>query len=174
MMILGAHAARPGRPGTAPGRWPATSRLRPVPGRWNLVLLAHPRCPCTRASLAELARIMARSRGRLAATVVLYHPEGTPESWAQTDLAAQAAAIPNTRVVADAGGAEAERFGAATSGQVVLFDPEGRRHFEGGITSTRGHEGDSLGRAAILDLIQRGVAERPAAPVFGCSIRGDG
>lgn len=172
--ILEAHAARPGRQGEAPADWPAASRVVPVPGRWNLVMLAHPRCPCTRASLAELARLLTRSGDALAAHVVVYHPEGTPASWAATDVARSAATIPGATVVADEGGREAGRFGAATSGQVVLFDPAGRRRFAGGITPSRGHEGDSAGRSAILDLMARGAAERPSSPVFGCSIRGDG
>ena len=38
----------------APARWPAPSRIELIPGQPTLALFAHPKCPCTRASLAEL------------------------------------------------------------------------------------------------------------------------
>ncbi len=68
-------------------------------------------------------------------------------------------------------GDEARRFGAATSGHVMLYDAAGRLHFSGGITPARGHEGDSLGRDAVIDLIEAyRSAGRRCSPVFGCPL----
>ncbi len=84
----------------------------------------------------------------------------------ETDLAA----LPGLTIWPDLGGEEARRFGMATSGHVLLYDPEGRRIFSGGITPARGHRGDNRGRQAVLDRIlgtERGIAE---SPVFGCAL----
>jgi len=66
---------------------------------------------------------------------------------------------------------------------VLLYDAAGALRFSGGITAARGHEGDSMGAAAILSLLSaaspavtaalapeaRQTALR-AAPVFGCPL----
>ena len=45
--------------------------------------------------------------------------------------------------------------------------------FEGGITSSRGHAGDSVGRSALeARLLDSGPAD-DGAPVFGCSLHRD-
>ena len=72
----------------------------------------------------------------------------------------------------DLDGVEAQRFGAATSGQAFLYNQAGALLFKGGITASRGHSGDNLGRDAVVDLVTSGVASVSAAPVFGCSLLG--
>jgi len=56
-------------------------------------------------------------------------------------------------IVTDADGAEANRFGAETSGHTLLFDFGRRLLFSGGITDSRGHTGDNAGESAIVALI---------------------
>src|SRR5438105_2192626 len=49
-----------GEPGTPPARWPSASAIAPARERPTLVMLLHPRCPCSRASVEELDRVLAR------------------------------------------------------------------------------------------------------------------
>jgi len=72
-------------------------------------------------------------------------------------------------VLRDEDGAEAARFGAATSGTVALYR-DGKLLFNGGITPARGHEGDSFGKERLVSLLTTGKADRNDAPVFGCSL----
>jgi len=74
------------------------------------------------------------------------------------------------QVMRDDDGVEAARFGAATSGQVILYDRDGGLLFTGGITASRGHAGDNDGRNAIVSLLGRGRETRHSSPVFGCSL----
>ena len=69
----------------------------------------------------------------------------------------------------------ARRYGAATSGYAVLYAPDGRLAFAGGITAGRGHEGDNAGEDAILDAINSGPAGGcpTRMPVFGCALFDD-
>ncbi len=170
LYLLARHAATPGADGAVPGTWPAGTALAPPHGRALLLVFAHPRCPCTRATLSELARLMPRVGTRVEARVVFYHPTGTDPSWGDTGLRAQAVAIPGVTVVPDADGAEARRFGAETSGAAVLYDATGARVFHGGLTAARGHEGASAGTEAIASWAQGHPRGRSATPVFGCSI----
>ena len=172
VLALWRYELAPGADAAAPAVWPAASRLPRADDRATLVMLAHPRCACTRASLAELERLMARAGGRLTAQVLFVRPPEVAAAWTDGDLWARAAAIPGVHVERDDGGLEAARFGARTSGDVVVYDPAGRLLFEGGITSARGHEGDNPGRSAILAALAAPPADAAAAPVFGCPLAG--
>jgi len=153
-----------------PARWPAQSAIAPIAGRATIVMLAHPHCPCTRASLAELAVLMNRIGDRANAHVLFVRPPHVGEDWEQTDLWRTAARIPGVTVRTDVDGAEAKRFAAATSGQTVVYDDDGRLVFEGGITGSRGHEGDNAGLLRIISLVNRGRADGDKSPVYGCPL----
>ena len=79
MGALWAYSNQPGQPGDPPARWPGASSIRPVPGRATLVMAAHPHCPCTRASLGELALIMRHAQQTATCHVLFYRPSGFPE-----------------------------------------------------------------------------------------------
>ena len=164
------YSRAPGAVGKPARQWPATSRIQLDPQHATLVMVAHPRCPCTRASLGELARLMAQCPGRLTAFVILPIPAGSPEEWEQTDLWRGAKAIPGVTVICDLGGGQARSFGVVTSGHTLLYDARGRLIFSGGITESRGHEGDNAGQSAIVDLALQGSAAISAVPVFGCPL----
>jgi hypothetical protein len=93
-----------------------------------------------------------------------------PADWASTGLAQRAAAVPGVTLVRDEGGREATRFRALASGLTVLYGPDGRRLFSGGITASRGHEGDSFGRRRLLAILDGHPADRDESPVFGCAL----
>jgi hypothetical protein len=167
---LWSYESTPGASAAAPGLWPAASRIKPDADRATLVMLAHPHCPCTRASMNELARLMTQARGRVTAYVLFVKPAGFSDEWVQSDLWSSAAAIPGVTPVMDDGGDEAALFHAETSGQTVLYDAAGNLLFRGGITSARGHAGDNAGRTAIVSLLTSDEAEERDTPVFGCPL----
>jgi hypothetical protein len=168
--ILWHYENTPGIPAiAAPAQWPSDSHIQ----RSNLatlIMIVHPHCPCSRASLAELARLMAQAQGRVTAFVLFNKPPKVSRHWEHTDLWDTAAAIPGVNVMADDEGIEARRFHAATSGQTMLYDKDGNLLFSGGITDGRGHEGDNPGRSAIVSFLTISEADRTETPVFGCPI----
>jgi hypothetical protein len=167
---LAVYESRPGAAADGPRDWPADSRLAREPGRWTLVLFLHPRCPCSKATLEELAELTPRFADRLRTYAVFCKPEGTPEGWEQTAMWRQAASIGGVTACSDEGDAERRRFGARTSGQVFLYDgKDGRLRSCGGITRARGMAGPNAGRRAVESLL----SGRPAAaegPVYGCPL----
>lgn len=170
MKLLLDFQVKPGVAANPPPLWPASARIPRAPGQHLLLVIAHPRCPCTRATLGELARIMARADRGLQAYVLFVVPPGRDARWAKADLWHGASQIPGVRLVLDADGTEARRFGVATSGQALVYDAAGRLAFAGGITAGRGHAGDNAGEAAIVSLVRRDSAERSITPVFGCAL----
>src|SRR4051812_7666363 len=71
---LAHYENRAGTSGATPDSWPAGSRIARSNNNYTLVMLAHPRCPCTRASMSELAQIMARVHGKMRAYVLFLKP----------------------------------------------------------------------------------------------------
>jgi hypothetical protein len=161
----------PASAGLPPKMWPSESRIQRTLGLPTIVVMAHPRCPCTKATIGELALLMARLQNRVTATVVFVRPNGVPEKWEETDLWHDAQQIPGVRVKNDPGGKEAALFGAQASGQAVLYDAAGQLQFSGGITASRGHSGDNAGRSAIVGVVTSGKAEQRQTPVYGCYLR---
>jgi hypothetical protein len=155
-------------------KWPAGSKLAHDARVSTLAVFLHPQCPCSRASIAELERLFANLQLRNATAPVLYViatlPESEPGGWLETDTVKRAINLPGARLVADRSGTEAARFGALTSGTVMLFDTAGRRLYAGGITAARGQEGWNAGRDAIENLLQGKRTANPTTPVFGCRL----
>ena len=170
LWMLWGYENTPGKAAEPPREWPADSKILPARDHATLVMLAHPHCPCTRATIGELASIMAHSQGRLTAYVLFLKPTGFSEEWEKSDLWQSAASIPGVTAVIDDEGAEANRFHAATSGQTVLYDAGGRLLFSGGITASRGHYGDNAGQSAIVSLVNSGAADLTETSVFGCPL----
>ncbi len=171
--VMLAYANSAGPVTEARSTWPTDSRLRADSARANLVLLIHPRCPCSRATLGELQEILRLYRGRVTTHVVFLKPRQFSDEWVKTDLWHSVAEMPEVRVSFDEDGLEARRFGATTSGHVALFDDSGRLMFHGGITVSRGHRGDNVGRRKVIDLLTGATAEPAEHPVFGCSLFDD-
>jgi hypothetical protein len=169
---MATYSNRPGQAAHAPERWPSASRLSRDSARPTIVMLAHPQCDCTRASLMELAKVMARAPGQATALVVFMMPAGVDDSWQDTSLWHLASRIPGVTVIRDEHGAEAARFGVATSGQTLMYDAGGRLVFSGGTTAARGHEGDNTGVTALLALLGGRAPAASTTPVFGCELFG--
>lgn len=156
--------------GGAPTAWPEGMPIERAGDRATVVMLAHPRCPCTRASIEELAALV-DELGPAARTFVLFAaPPSAPEDWAESDTWRRASALPGVTVVRDVGGVAARRLGAVVSGHTVVFDRGGRLIFSGGVTSARGHAGDSEGRRRIVALLHGQGEVLTVAPTFGCDI----
>lgn len=64
----------PGLPASAPRSWPAATMVPRTPGTWSLVMLVHPHCSCSRASVKELAEVVEKSRRDVQTTVLVYRP----------------------------------------------------------------------------------------------------
>ena len=164
------YKSTPGIAAAPPASWPEASRIEPAHDKPTLVMFAHPKCTCTRASLHELGELLARVDEPARVVVAFVLPDGTGEDWNDTDLWHSAEAIPGVTVVADHGSREANLFASRTSGTALLYDAGGRLEFAGGITSMRGHEGDSLGQERMVALLNGHAADRPTSPVFGCDL----
>ena len=164
------YSEAPGIARSAPDAWPTKSKLLRDRDRPTLVMFLHPRCPCSRASVGELERLLANVHGKLDVCVAFVVPPGAADTWEETDLTRRIGSLQGVRHYTDKDGTEAHLFGAETSGQTMLYDSTGKLRFRGGITAGRGHAGDNPGRSALEDLVLRGEANSTGTPVFGCAL----
>lgn len=153
-----------------PLTFPPESRIERRTDLPTLIFFAHPKCPCTRASLHELERLMTDVDGKLQVFMVFIKPKDESEEWTETDLRKSAEAIPNVKVLIDEGERETNIFNAQTSGLVLFYDINGTLRFNGGITASRGHEGDNAGRQAIFEIITKEADKSTETFVFGCPL----
>jgi hypothetical protein len=171
MGLLAAYANTAGKSSPAPG---TISRSQDATsGRLQLNMFLHPHCPCSVASVNELARIMSRCAAQLDATVYFVRPESRPDDWERGSLWNLASSIPGVNVKSDVGGRIAKRFNASTSGEVFVYDRLGEFRFQGGITAARGHAGDNLGQSAVIAIALGGKTDVERSPVFGCPLRAE-
>lgn len=160
----------PSRAGTPSVNWPTSPRVSLNRQNPTLLMFVHPHCPCTRASLHELSLLMTRCQGAVDAYVIAHQPPGTSEEWVKTDLFDFASQIPGVSVLADRGGLLAKQFEAETSGETVVYDTSGKLRFHGGITASRGHQGDNVGRSSVVSLLTQNATLVSDTCVFGCSL----
>jgi hypothetical protein len=161
----------PGAVSAAPDRWPAGSALRLDPRYPTVVMFVHPHCPCSRASLHELLLLVTHCGKQMKPIVVFLKPRGFESGWEKTDLWETARSIPGTTCFADVDGKETARFRARVSGETLVYDAAGNLLFQGGITVSRGHEGDNAGRSAIESILAGEPVALRHTPVYGCSLR---
>jgi hypothetical protein len=167
MALVDRHAAIAANDESALRLWPSGGALARDPRGPTLVCFIHPRCPCSRATLRQLERVVARAPR--AATLVVYRADPGVDVQASASWAL-GGRLPGARRVLDPGGAEARRFGAHTSGLVMLFDAGGAMRFRGGVTPTRGHEGDNEGADALEAALRNPTTSTRLARVFGCGL----
>ncbi len=167
---LWSYESTPGLAGTPPSQWPSSSMIPLAGDRPTLVMLAHPRCPCTRASLGELASVMAHGNGRIRAYVLFIKPSGSSDDWEKTDLWQSASRIPGVIVLKDSEGFEAGLLNTATSGHTLVYSKQGQLVFSGGITGSRGHFGDNVGEGSVVAILKEEVPEQTETSVFGCPL----
>jgi hypothetical protein len=159
----------PGAAAAAHATWPSQSRVPRVDGAWTLVMLVHPHCSCSRASITELEAIIEKAPRSVRSYVLVYRPREFPANWERGDVYDSAMRLHRTKVLIDEDGNEAARFGGFTSGQTFLYDGAGKLRFEGGITLLRGHAGLNSGRADVIHIARTGTG-KGSHPVFGCAI----
>jgi hypothetical protein len=176
MWKLHRYEATPGPSAASPQKWPTPSQITLDKNRHTLVMFVHPRCPCSAASIEQLDKIVARCGDRVSSYVLAVIPDGAPLGFLEKSRTIKAAAaIPGVRVLTDPGEREASRFGAETSGHVLLYGRDGRLEFSGGITESRGHAGDNAACEAVVALINGDVPTAKLvdrSSVYGCSLSG--
>ena len=162
------YESTPGEQQPVPARWPGSSLVSVDSERATLMMFVHPLCTCTRASLVELREALDATNRSPSVWIVLLSPQGIVKDWSEY-IAAIAQRVPEAKVVTDVDGKTADRFGASTSGHVVVYDRGGELMFSGGITEGRGHVGDNASRRDLIAAL-RGGERTHDHPIFGCGL----
>lgn len=164
------YSNTPGIPAIPRMKWPIESSFVRKAGIPLFMIFVHPHCPCSAATLGELERLLVYIKGKSEIKVIFFKSD-MKNDWMQSSLWQKAQSLPGVEVLADPNGIEARKFGAVTSGQTFLYDSIGNLIFRGGITPSRGHQGDSVGRDMVLSYFKTGIVQTVETPVFGCSLK---
>lgn len=167
-----AFEGRPNVQAAHPTKFPRDTALVASATGDTLLMFIHPKCPCTSASLNELAVLSTRCGGELNATAVFVKPHNAPDGWERTDYWERAQRIPGVRVVLDESAKEARTFGALTSGETFVYNHDRELVFSGGITGGRGHEGDNQGLDRVIGIIRNTTNRCASTNTYGCALNG--
>ena len=156
-----------------PSTWPSATILSSDRAtRPTLVVLAHPQCSCTRASLGELAEALARADDQT------QDLRPVPEARRVHRGLAPKRFVAHGREPARRHGRSRRRRQRGAPFRRIAHQVRrccttqpGDLLFSGGITGARAHRGDNDGRRAIVALLEsRSRRPAPATNVFGCSL----
>lgn len=164
--IVHAQMAAAGESHPAPTTWPDDTSLALDANAPTILVFAHPRCPCTRATIRQLATIPPEARPCV--TLVLSGP--ALRTYENQPLATLADEVLSAHIALDPSGADARRFGAHTSGHIVAYSPSGQLLFSGGVTPGRGHEGPTDALTTLTLALRDHTPSPRTASVFGCPI----
>ncbi len=152
-------------------KWPGKTTIEDRENRSHLLVFLHPKCTCSLATMDQLRDIHTKfCSPTVQTTFVFFCPSQAPDSWVATSLWQSAEEFSGARCLVDRNGVETQKFGASTSGHVILFDHDNRRLFTGGITRSRGHSGANPGAEALIRHLGGDKDPTPSFPVFGCSM----
>ena len=138
----------------------------------TLLLFLHPKCPCSLATVNELERALESGRDSIELRIGLYCPPSQSDDWTETKLKKLAERIAPGSTFVDRSAEEARRFGVLTSGHMLAYSASGKCLFSGGITSSKGHEGDNRGSSELQKIINGDQRLLFKHPVFGCPLIG--
>jgi hypothetical protein len=170
-MMLAKHENTPGDVGSTAETWIAGAPIERAADRATLIMFVHPRCPCVHAGLVELDRLISKCGNGVLVNVIVYQPAEPDSAWSSATARLPIPRAANLRTIQDPAGRLAATFGVETSGDCLLYSPDGRLLFHGGITASRGHAGDSPQLETLAELIAtRNEPLLTVMPVFGCPL----
>jgi hypothetical protein len=152
--------------------WPLASGLKLGRDERTLLVFLHPKCTCSQATVAQIVKLKERARNGFRIILAVWQPASSDGSWdSLTPLGVDQ--LSDYQVAWDRGGRLAGLFDAHTSGQIFIYEKDGRLVFAGGATSSRGGADEGPSLAALESLLQEkgnsySVGLR-SMPVFGCS-----
>lgn len=136
----------------------------------TVLFFYHPKCPCTFATARCLQRLSVKFSADVQIVAFAYRPAQESDSWIESRTTRLLKSIAGTQVLVDPDGKTTKDFGVVTSGHFLIYGADRNLVFSGGITPSRGHEGDSRASSQFIHSVNRYSREFTSWPVFGCSI----
>lgn len=169
MLCLVNYSTEPGSIKADVVRWPSESQVPRSANRFRLIVFSHPHCPCTKASLRQLQRVLPMAIAPVDCCVI-FVAESLQWKVEDSKLWQRAKQIKGVDLVKSEDLSEVHAFGASVSGEAFLFAPQGELLYHGGLTGSRGHEGDCDGSRTIAAYLAGGQSDITERPVFGCPL----
>lgn len=164
---LTTYAATAGKPATPPKQIQLTP-FSQVSSNEQLLVFLHPHCSCSQATLHELDRVLA-SVAHKPDVHIFFADVREHDSIKTSALWQQAQLIDDAKISIDENDL-AQQLSVHTSGGMLLYNMDGKLLFNGGITASRGHEGDNAGKAQLVNALKTSLDTSSQAAVFGCAL----
>lgn len=138
-------------------------------GRPTLFFFLHPKCSCSLASLTELENILRENVSYIKVIGVVSVRSAVDQEFMNSESVLRMKELKDIEMYYDIGSTETRNLGISTSGHVLFYDQVGELRYTGGITSSRGHVGDSIGKFELSNRLKEIYSEQKfVADVYGC------
>lgn len=97
--VLNTYDSTPGAQQKAPLRWPTTTNLKLSKNKLTLLMMLHPNCACSKASVTELTRVLTKSHNLVETRVLFSVPEN--KKWGDKTLWNQVKNLPGVELIID-------------------------------------------------------------------------
>lgn len=136
----------------------------------QLLVFLHPQCACSFATLNELKRLMHSINDT--PTLTIYFADIMPIAELKTHgLWELATSISSAHVTIDTDNQRIDTFDQHVSGNILFYNRDGQLAFNGGITSSRGHEGDSQGKLKLMAILNQESPAYASSETYGCRLK---
>lgn len=160
-----------GKSTRAPASLPLESRLVSKSGKPLFLVFIHPKCSCSHATYIELKKLKPYLQGVEVKVIFnLFDQQST--DWSKTDLWEKFSSLPDVEMVIDSKSRETKIYQVTTSGHAFLYDEKLRLVFSGGLTPSRGHEGQTNGQIFVKSWLKNRSSQSFIEKVFGCDFFG--
>jgi hypothetical protein len=170
------YSTRPGAVGELPPR-SEIQRILSNNDQTSIILFVHPKCVCSDATVDELKDLLSQFEKKQQPQVYVqfYYPADKTPEWAkESDLYKKLSLFKDWHLRLDQAGGQAFAWGAMTSGYAIMVNKQGNVIFNGGLTVTRGHRGENIGKSGLKKAISFYSELSPDTPLqgptFGCSL----
>ena len=146
--------------------------------RGTLVMFAHPKCPCTQASLSELAQILTWCQGRVVGHLRFVTPcdagDYPEDSFDNMQRVAARLGYPFPYLIDDTQSV-ARSYGAICTPDFFGYDADLRLQYRGRLDESGRHPAPPEARRelyeAMVGIAHTGQGPRTQVPSMGCSIK---
>ncbi len=149
--------------------WPAASKIKYSTITNTLVMVLHPRCPCSRASVQQVASMM-NTTNPPKCIFLFYTPSIFAKGWEKTDIWNQASEIPDSVLISDIDGRETKTSEHPHPDRPTFFDRQGFLRYSGGLTEGRGHQGECRNLEAAIKALNDSHKPTTFGAVYGCPV----
>jgi hypothetical protein len=138
-------------------------------GQRVLFFFIHPKCSCTLASIDEFKDLLKDEYKDIKIVAIVSTRSSVDNEFMYSESTNLIKELNQVEIFYDIGAIETQKLGIKTSGHLLFYDSLGNLLYSGGITVSRGHRGESVGKMELSRRMKSSNNyQKYMADAYGC------